>query len=98
MNTNFTSAVMLQGMTIEELQNCFSSINSKFVQLAELISSHRKSELLTREEVANFFKCDISTIHNWTKQGKLKSYGIKGRVYYKSDEIALALIPLNSKE
>lgn len=50
--------------------------------------------LLTRKEVAEMLKCDISTVHNWTKSGKLKAYGVGGRVYYKLSEIEEAMIPL----
>ncbi|WP_421824367.1 helix-turn-helix domain-containing protein [Flagellimonas oceanensis] len=48
-------------------------------------------KLLTRKEVSEFFKVDISTVHNWTKKGKLKAYGIANRVYYKESELKRAL-------
>jgi excisionase family DNA binding protein len=51
-------------------------------------------ELLTRNEVADTFKVDLSTVHNWTKKGKLKAYGLGHRVYYKRSEIENALKPL----
>ena len=38
---------------------------------------------------------DLSTIHNWTKRGKLKAYGIAGRIYYKRSEVEMAIKPLN---
>lgn len=52
-------------------------------------------ELMTRNEVKEWLKVDLSTIHNWTKKGKLKSYGIAGRVYYKRQEVEQAIKPLN---
>ena len=51
-------------------------------------------EFMTRHEVADFLKCDISTIHNWTIKGKLLPYGIGNRVYYKRSEVLKSLIPL----
>lgn len=51
-------------------------------------------EFMTRYEVAEFLKCDISTIHNWTIKGKLLPYGIGNRVYYKRSEVLNSLIPL----
>ena len=51
-------------------------------------------ELMTRQEVANFLKIDLSTLHHWTKNGKLKSYGLGKRVYFKRSEINDALLKL----
>ncbi len=50
------------------------------------------TEYLTRHEVAKLFKIDISTVHNWTRTGKLTSYNLVGRVYYKRCEIEDAMI------
>jgi len=50
---------------------------------------------LTRQEVAELLQVDLSTLHNWVKKGKLISYGIGARVYFKRAEIDLALKPLN---
>jgi DNA-binding transcriptional MerR regulator len=52
-------------------------------------------ELLSRVEVANYFKVNISTVRNWTKQGILKKYGVGDRVYYKRFEIEEVLIQIN---
>jgi len=53
------------------------------------------TEYLTRSEVAQLLKVDLSTIHNWTKKGKIKAYGIGNRVYYKRHEINQNITPLN---
>ncbi len=56
-------------------------------------------ELLTREQTADLLHITLTTLWRWTKQGKLKSYGIGGRIYYKTDEVLNnALIPLNNKK
>ena len=52
-------------------------------------------EFMTRNEVKEFLKVDLSTIHNWTKRGKLKAYGLGNRVYYKRSEVEQAIKPLN---
>lgn len=54
------------------------------------------NEYLTRQEVAELFKVDISTIHNWCKSGKLKPYGLGARVYFLRADVDNCLIPLNS--
>lgn len=53
-------------------------------------------EFLTRTYVKEWLNVDMSTIHNWTKSGKLKAYGIGNRIYYKRTEVEQALIPLKS--
>ncbi|WP_081212297.1 helix-turn-helix domain-containing protein [Salegentibacter sediminis] len=49
---------------------------------------------MTRNEVADLLQIDLSTIHNWTRKGRLKSFGIGSRVYFRRRDIDEALIPL----
>jgi len=53
------------------------------------------TEYMTREEVRDLLNIDLSTVHNWTKRGKLKAYGIGNRVYFKRKEVEQAIKPLN---
>ncbi len=53
------------------------------------------TEYLTRQETADLLKVDLSTIHNYTKQGKLQSFGIGSRVYYKRVGVENAIVQLN---
>ena len=53
------------------------------------------TEYLTRNEVAKLLKVDLSTVHNWTKKGKIKAYGLGNRVYYKRHELNQSLIQIN---
>ena len=55
-------------------------------------------ELLTRNEVAEMFKCDLSTVHNWTVRGILIPHGIANRVYYKRHELEAVLIPFGKNK
>lgn len=52
------------------------------------------TEFLTRNEVADLLKVDISTVHNFRKRGLLKAYSIGTRVYFKRDEVEQSLIEL----
>jgi len=61
----------------------------------EAIKPQPETRLVTREQVCNKLDIDKSTLWSWTKKGKLKSYGIGARVYYKLDEIEKAIKPLN---
>jgi hypothetical protein len=49
----------------------------------------------TREETANRFKIDLSTLHRWTKSGKIIPHAIGARIYYKESSIQQALIKLD---
>lgn len=53
------------------------------------------AEYLTRQQVAQMFDVDLSTVHNWCKSGKLKPLGIGSRVYFLRTDIEACLIPLN---
>ena len=72
-----------------------SEIDKKLNELKLQFQPKEPTEYLTRKEVKNILHIDLSTLHLWTKKGKLKAYGIGSRVYYKRHEIESTLIPLN---
>ena len=80
-------------VTPQQLQQAI--LNGIEIQLNALIKHFQPkepTEYLTRHEVAKLLKVDLSTVHNWTKSGKLTSYYMVGRVYYKRREIEAAMI------
>ena len=79
---------------IEEALSKISLIQEELESLKLHFEPKEPLELMTRKEVAEFFRIDLSTLHNWTKKGKLKSYGIVGRVYYKRNEVEKTLMQL----
>lgn len=82
-------------ITPEQLQNeIIKGVKTELEQLKKDFQPKRPSEYLTRNEVAEMLKIDLSSVHNWTKKGKLKAYGIGGRVYYKRDEVENSIIEL----
>jgi excisionase family DNA binding protein len=56
-------------------------------ELSKEFQPKQPTEYLTRTEVCKLLKIDLSTLHRWTKSGKLDAYGIGNRVYYKRSEI-----------
>ncbi|MDX8339389.1 helix-turn-helix domain-containing protein [Draconibacterium sp. IB214405] len=72
----------------DQIQDGFKEVKRQF-------QPKEPEEYLTRNEVKDLLKVDLSTIHNWTKRGKLKAYGIGNRVYYKRSEVEQAIKPLN---
>lgn len=80
----------------DELENrIFNRIKTELETLKNEFQPKEPNEFLTRNEVRDLLKCDLSTVHNLTKRGKLKSYGLGGRVYYKRAEVETAIKPLN---
>lgn len=76
-------------------ERLFNRLVSKIEILKSDFQPKQPTEYLTRNEVRDLLKCDLSTVHNLTKRGKLKAYGIGGRVYYKRSEVEAAIKPLN---
>ena len=89
--------IQLIGISPDELKTqILEGVESQIKDLKKSFQPKEPTEFLTRREVADLLKIDISTVHNWTKRGKLIPYGIQGRVYYKRSEVESALIALNS--
>lgn len=51
--------------------------------------------LLSRAEACELLKINFSTLWKHTKSGKLKSYGIGNRVYYKKEEVLQSITRIN---
>lgn len=88
--------VQFISVTPEQLQNAIiEGVKQQLSELKKHFQLKAPDELMTRNEVSSYLKVDKSTIWAWTKSGKLISYGIRGRVYYKRSEIENAIIQLN---
>jgi excisionase family DNA binding protein len=77
--------IILQGLTVEEFFSRIETIIEK--KLEEKIKIEKAVHLMSRKEVAVYFKVSIVTIHNWTKEGILPSHRVGSRIFYKSNEI-----------
>ena len=80
-----------------ELQDTriLKGVKSLFDDLKKHLQPKEPTVLMTRQEVADFLKVDISSVHNYTKRGILKSFGNQGRVYYMRSQVEEILKPLN---
>jgi hypothetical protein len=67
------------------------ALESSIQVLKDNSVDYKPDELMTRQETADYFKCDLSTFHHWTKKGKLIKHCIGNRAYYKRHEIISAL-------
>lgn len=91
-----TKAIQFIGTTPEEVNKpVIELIQSVFEKMFMHLQPKQPTEYVTRNQVKTMFDVDLSTVHNWTKRGKLKSYGIGNRVYYKRSEVEEAIVPLS---
>lgn len=82
-------------VTPEQLQEAIiKGVKTHLDELKKDFQPREPNEYLTRQETADLLKVDLSTIHNYTKQGKLNAYGIGHRVYYKRKEVENAIVKL----
>ncbi len=87
--------VQLIGISPEQLQDAIlSGVKNQIQELKKSFEPKQPTEYLTRNEVAELLKIDLSTLHNWTKSGKLNAYGIGSRVYYERSEVESAIVKL----
>jgi hypothetical protein len=90
-----TGTIQLIQITPEELQGAIiAGVRAEVERLKADFQPKQPTEYMTRNEVRDFLDVDLSTIHNWTKRGKLKAYALAGRVYYKRAEVEAAIKPL----
>lgn len=53
-----------------------------------------EEELLTQQQVADFYKVSKATIIKWQKDGKIKAYSIDNERRYKKSELLTALVQM----
>lgn len=83
-------------VTPEQLQTAIiDGVKTQLNELKKSFQPKEPTEYLTRSEVAELLKIDLSTVHNWTRKGRLTSYGIGSRIYYKRKEVESAIVKLN---
>ena len=85
------NVTQLHNTTPEELLKPIQELKEQIEELRKNFQPKEPEEYLSRAEVAQLLKVDISTIHNWGKSGKLKRHGLGNRVYYKRSEVEQAI-------
>jgi len=89
-------AIMVHNLDVQDLKELISStVKEQFKQTSENLRNEQNETLLTREETCRLLKIDSTTLWYWTRDGKLKSYGIGSRRYYKKNEVLESLTPVN---
>jgi len=76
-------------------EKMFNNVKSLLVDFKNSLPISDPEELMSRAQTCKFLQIDSSTLWKWTKKGKLKSYGIGNRRYYKKREVLESLIPVS---
>ncbi|MFH6970892.1 helix-turn-helix domain-containing protein [Flavobacterium petrolei] len=90
------NAIMLHNLTPRDLEELITKVVKE--QLQEFVKNvpiENPDELLTRAEACALLKINMTTLWNWSKKGRVISYGIGNRVYYKRGELMGSLIRIN---
>lgn len=79
----------------DQLRNHFQGLETSLLsKLKEEFQPKKPEEFLTRNEVAELLKINVNTVDRWSKEGKLKRYGISDRIFYKRSEVEDSIIRL----
>ena len=82
-------------ITPEELQSTLmDGVKTHFEDLKNHFAPKEPTEYLTRNEVAEWIKVDVSTVHNLSVRNVLQKYQIGGRILYKRSEVENAIVEL----
>jgi len=93
MGNNFN----LVGLTIDDLKTLFGQVlKTELEAVKKHLQPKQPNEYLTRKEVSEMLKIDLSSVHNWSKRGILKPHQISNRVYFKMSEVENAIVKLKS--
>ena len=104
-----THPIILNGITLEEFREIIQEFmvqhpSDMKIEVNEFdprlntnqsLKTKDSSIYLTRGEVAKQLQISLPTLHNYTKEGYIKSYRIGGKVRYKADDIEKALTERN---
>jgi len=84
-------------VTPEQLKEQIAeTVSKQLTEFLEVYKPKQPEDYLTRQQVAEMFQVDISTVGNWSKRGKLKPLGISGRVYFRRSDLEQCLTPLSA--
>ena len=82
-------------VTPEQLQDAIiEGVKTQLQDLKTHFQPKEPNEYLTRNEIAEMRKIDLSTVHNWSKKGILQAYQCGGRIFYKRKNVEEAIVKL----
>ena len=89
--------IAITQLTPEDLKALIRELLEQEISPLKDVSAKKLVDpLFSREEASRRLKIDLSTLHRWTRQGKISAHAIGARIYYKESSIQDALIKINS--
>lgn len=89
------SKIVLVQATPEELKALISeSVKPLVDDIKANFKPKEPTTYLTRQEVADLLKINLTTLWHWTNQGKLTAYSIGSRIYYKRKQVENSIVEL----
>jgi len=83
-----TKTVQITEVTVEELADeVANKVMLKIENYLKELSKKKNDEILTRQEVADYLKISLVTIHSWNKYGILNPIRMGNRILYKKQDI-----------
>ena len=91
--------IAITQLSPEDLKTLFKELLEKEISPLKDASAKKSVDpLFSRQEASRRLKIDLSTLHRWTRQGKISAHSIGARIYYKESSIQEALIEIKPKK
>ena len=92
-------SILLHCISPEELRQIIKEvIREELLEVGKQLEEKDSEVLMSRQETFEFLKINTSTLWRWTKNGKIDSYGIGNRRYYKKADVLNSLVLLKVKK
>ena len=91
--------IAITQLTPQDLKQLIKeAIQEELASYEESLSNTEVDRLNSRKKTAKkIFDVNLSTLHRWAQQGRIKAHAIGNRIYYKDSSIEEALVELKSK-
>ena len=92
--------IAITQLTPQDLKQLIKEvIQEELASYEDSLSNTEVDRLNNREKTAiDILDVDLSTLHRWTQQGKIKAHAIGNRIYYKDSSIEEALVEIKPKK
>ena len=83
-----TKTIQITEVTADELADAVADkLMLKIENYLKELSKKQNDEILTRQEVADYLRISLVTIHSWNKHGILNPIRMGNRIFYKKQDI-----------
>jgi len=83
--------ILIEKIDSEDFFSRFRQIIKEEIAEMQQDSTIKESELKTRKQTKELLDTSYVSLNKWTAEGKLQSYNIGGKVFYRYSEILQAL-------